>query len=85
MFHKSRNQHLVGSVTQEKVYLADCVVFVVVIHTVCRSGNNLYGCVTHPSLSQPAAARLFVCFCIVRGFEEEDSQENVHSVLFCLN
>ena len=24
------------------------------------------------------------CFCIVRGFEEEDSLENLHSVLICL-
>ena len=31
-----------------------------------------------------AAAKVFVCFCIVRGFEEEDSLENLHSVLFRL-
>ena len=42
---------------------------------------------THPSgKTQLAAAKLFVCFCIVRVFEieEEDSVQNLHSVLFCL-
>ena len=34
--------------------------------------------------TQLAAAKLFVSFCIVRGFEDEDSLENLHSVLFCL-
>ena len=41
--------------------------------------------VTHPcDRTQPAAAKLFICFCSVHGFEEEDSLENLHSVLFCL-
>ena len=31
-----------------------------------------------------AAAKLFVCFCIVCGSGEEDSHEQLHSVLFCL-
>ena len=40
---------------------------------------------THPSgRTQLAAAKSFVCVCIVRGFEEEDSLETLHSVLFCL-
>ena len=40
---------------------------------------------THPSgRTQAAAAKLFVCFCIVRGSEEEDFRENLHSVFFCL-
>ena len=30
-----------------------------------------------------ASTKLFICFCIVRGFEEKDSLENLHSVLFC--
>ena len=31
-----------------------------------------------------ATAKSFVCFCIVDGFEKEDSLENLHSVLFRL-
>ena len=40
-----------------------------------------FGSRTHPSGgNQLAAAEWFVCFCFVRGFEEEDSLENWHSV-----
>ena len=31
-----------------------------------------------------AAAKWFVCFCIICGFEEEDSLENVHGVSLCV-
>ena len=31
-----------------------------------------------------AAVKLFVCFCSVRGFKEEESREKLNSVLFCL-
>ena len=27
---------------------------------------------------------MFVCVCVVRGFEDEASLENLHSVFFCL-
>ena len=33
--------------------------------------------------TQPASAQLSDCFCLVRCFEEEDSLEYLHAVLFC--
>ncbi|WP_419612042.1 hypothetical protein, partial [Thiolapillus sp.] len=45
-----------------------------VSHTLC----------TLPSgRTQLASAKLSVCFCLVRGFEE-DSFGNLHSILFCI-
>ena len=39
----------------------------------------------HPSgRTQLAAAKLFARFCIVCGYEEEDSLKNLNSVLLCL-
>ena len=39
---------------------------------------------THPSGStRLAAAKQFVCFCIVRVFEKEDSLKKLNSVLIC--
>ena len=34
--------------------------------------------------TQPASAKLPLCFCLVRRFEEKDSLENVHTVLYCI-
>ena len=34
--------------------------------------------------TRPVAAKLFVCSCIFRGFEEEDYLDNLHSILFSL-
>ena len=49
-----------------------------------KDNLSLFSC-THPSgRTQLAAAKLFVCVGIVRGFEEEDFLANLHSVLFCL-
>ena len=47
---------------------------------------HLYASLMHTAFwnTQSAASELFVCFCIVHGFEEEDPLENLHSVLFCL-
>ena len=44
----------------------------------------MYGCLvlTHPSgRTQLAAAKLFICFCVDRGWEEEDSLEFLHYLL----
>ena len=35
--------------------------------------------------TQLAAAKWFVCFCVVCGFQEGDSIEKLHSVLFCFH
>ena len=41
-------------------------------------------CTLLPARTHLAADNWFVCFCIVRSFEREDSLENVQSVLICL-
>ena len=45
----------------------------------CQVGSSRKKCA-----STLVAAKLFVCVPIVRGFEEEDTIENVHFVWFCL-
>ena len=47
-------------------------------------GSTTVSCTNTSGRTQPASAKLPVCVCIVRGFEEDDSLENVHSVLFCI-